>query len=88
LQLEVPEMPRAKQLFTERDLARAFRAALRAGVQIDRVVIDKASGNIEVFAAQPAACPTHPKRKTEPRRRADARQIDLEEAIAAKGRVA
>jgi hypothetical protein len=47
-------MPRAKQLFTERDLARAFRAALRAGVQIDRVVVDKATGNIEVIAAQPA----------------------------------
>jgi hypothetical protein len=44
-------MPRAKQLFTERDLARAFRAASRAGVQVDRVVVDKATGNIEIIAA-------------------------------------
>jgi hypothetical protein len=58
-------MPRAKQLFTERDLARAFRAASRAGVQIDRVVVDKATGNIEVIAAQPAAPPPHPKKKAE-----------------------
>jgi hypothetical protein len=47
-------MPRAKQLFTERDLARAFKAASRAGVQVERVIVDKATGNIEVIAAQPA----------------------------------
>jgi hypothetical protein len=73
-------MPRAKQLFTERDLARAFRAALRAGVQVDRVVVDKATGNIEVIAAKPAN-PTS-KKKAEPRRKArggDPRQIDIEE---------
>jgi hypothetical protein len=64
-------MPRAKQLFTERDLARAFRAALRAGVQVDRVVVDKATGNIEVIAAQPAT-PTHPRKKAEGRAKAEA----------------
>jgi hypothetical protein len=55
-------MPRAKQLFTERDLARAFKAALRAGVQVERVIVDKATGNIEVIAAQPAT-PTPPRKK-------------------------
>ena len=56
-------MPRAKQLFTERDLARAFRAASRAGVQVDRVVVDKATGNIEVIAAKITNLATNPRRK-------------------------
>jgi hypothetical protein len=56
-------MPRAKQLFTERDLARAFRAALRAGVQVDRVVVDKATGNIEVIAAKITNSTTNPRKK-------------------------
>jgi hypothetical protein len=57
-------MPRAKQLFTERDMSRAIRAASKAGVEIDRVVVNKATGNIEVFAAKSAIpTPNNPSRK-------------------------
>jgi hypothetical protein len=43
-------MAKAKLRFTERDVSRAIRAAVKAGVQVGRVVVDTA-GNIVVIAA-------------------------------------
>ena len=43
-------MAKAKLRFTERDVSRAIRAAVKAGVQVGRIVIDTA-GNIVVIAA-------------------------------------
>ena len=44
-------MARSKLRFTENEIRRAIRAATKAGLQIGRVMVDPASGNIVVVAA-------------------------------------
>jgi len=45
--------PRGPGRFTEREVARALRAARRAGGVVDRVEVDPASGRIAVILAKP-----------------------------------
>jgi hypothetical protein len=49
-------MAKAKLLFTENDVRRAIRAALKAGLQMERVVVDR-QGNIEIVVAQEVTAP-------------------------------
>jgi hypothetical protein len=60
-------MAKAKLLFTENDLRRAIRAAVKASLQMERVVVDR-QGNIEIVVAQEA---TTPGKKTDQRAPSD-----------------
>jgi hypothetical protein len=53
-------MPRARQLFTERDVSRAIRAVLKTGLPVGSVLIDK-RGNIIVEPGE--AIPASSKKK-------------------------
>jgi hypothetical protein len=55
-------MAKSKLRFTENEIRRAIRAATKAGLQISRVMVDPASGNIVVVAAGDAPR-TPPNRK-------------------------
>jgi hypothetical protein len=56
-------MAKSKLRFTENEIRRAIRAATKAGLQIGRVMVDPASGNIVVVAAGDDAPPTIPRKK-------------------------
>jgi len=53
-------LPRGPARFKERELARALRAARRAGEAVDRVEIDPASGKIVVILAKQVAADDTP----------------------------
>jgi hypothetical protein len=58
-------MPKAKLLFTERDVSRAIRAVLKTGLPVGSVLIDK-RGNIVVEPGDAATNPSS-RKKTERR---------------------
>ena len=47
-------MSRGAQNFKQRDVTKACKGAVRAGLEIQRVEIDQATGKIVVFAGKPA----------------------------------
>jgi hypothetical protein len=56
-------MSRAKPLFKENDVARAIRAAVKAGIEVARVMVDP-SGNIVVIAAGEGDAPPNNRKRT------------------------
>jgi ribonucleotide monophosphatase NagD (HAD superfamily) len=47
-------MSRGAQIFKQNDVTKACKGAVRAGLEVQRVEIDQATGKIVVFAGKPA----------------------------------